>query len=520
MEQHRARVKKVRQKVIHFHDEDIPFRMWHGSTYSTRPSTRRSSAVVDVTFLNHIIDLDCEAKIVTVEPNVPMDMLVDFTLQQQLVPPVVLSTPGITVGGAFVGIGGDTSSFRFGSFDRIVTDCEVILANGDLVVSSDTPRQGRNLIDDMAISHGTLGVVTMLKISLVNAKPFVRIDYQPVTNIDKMLSGLWQEQHRMDLNFLEGLMFGPSSGVIISSRMYDPSQEREAPTIAKQGFTKATDPYFYMHAREVVSTGKPSSQLTPLKDYLFRYDRGGFWMGEEAFKYFNVPFNRFTRWLLDWYMHSRTIAHAYHRTGDFGLKYICKDFLLPNASEESDPEQYKEAKAFFDFLNQEWGHYPILLAPGLTTIKTLHGLLLPRSWTNRAKEANIRDDLTVVSVGVYGLGPPRRSEFIKLAQAMEQEADELLGFEWTYAIQFRDQTRFWNVFDKERYDSIRDAWGASKLTNIFTKLSHDWDAQSRVASLPQRLMAMFWGAWKFSALYAVASATLGGLYQKDYLLDK
>lgn len=41
-----------------------------------------------------------------------MDALVEATVKHGLVPPVVPEFPGITVGGAYNGTGGESSSFR------------------------------------------------------------------------------------------------------------------------------------------------------------------------------------------------------------------------------------------------------------------------------------------------------------------------------------------------------------------------------------------------------------------------
>ncbi|KAG6040080.1 hypothetical protein E4U41_001421 [Claviceps citrina] len=51
----------------------------------------------------------------------------------------------------------------------------------------------------------------------------------------------------------------------------------------------------------------------PLVDYLFRYDRGAFWVGKYSFRYFLTPFNRTTRFLLDRFMHTRVMYRVLAR---------------------------------------------------------------------------------------------------------------------------------------------------------------------------------------------------------------
>lgn len=56
---------------------------------------------------------------------------------------------------------------------------------------------------------------------------------------------------------------------------------------------------------------------TELIDFIFElnvfvfefvvYDRGGFWVGDSAFKYTMVPNTKLTRWFLDDFLHTRML---------------------------------------------------------------------------------------------------------------------------------------------------------------------------------------------------------------------
>jgi Delta24-sterol reductase len=74
-------------------------KIYHGSTNSTRAQKFEKDKFVDVSRLNRIIEINATEKYCLVEPNVPMDKLVEATLPHRLVPPVVMEFPGITVGG-------------------------------------------------------------------------------------------------------------------------------------------------------------------------------------------------------------------------------------------------------------------------------------------------------------------------------------------------------------------------------------------------------------------------------------
>ena len=99
METHKLVVSSLAAKVAQFSASKTPFRIYHGSTLSTRQSSRQRNQIIDVGSLNNVLQFDKARKTVLVEPNVPMDKLVERTLAQGLLPKVVMELPNITVGG-------------------------------------------------------------------------------------------------------------------------------------------------------------------------------------------------------------------------------------------------------------------------------------------------------------------------------------------------------------------------------------------------------------------------------------
>lgn len=117
MEEHEKQVASISAQVRSFREQGVKFRISHGSTNSTRPSaTRRDHNVIDLSALSRVLKVDKESRTAWVEPNVPMDRLVEETLKYGLVPPVVMEFPGITVGGGYAGTSGESSSFKYASF--------------------------------------------------------------------------------------------------------------------------------------------------------------------------------------------------------------------------------------------------------------------------------------------------------------------------------------------------------------------------------------------------------------------
>lgn len=117
---HDQAVARIAATVRKFYDQKEKFRIFHGSTTSTRQSQTRRENMVDATSMSRILKIDTERKVALVEPNVTMDCLVEATLKYDLIPPVVMEFPGITVGGGFSRTSGESSSFRYRFFDSLI----------------------------------------------------------------------------------------------------------------------------------------------------------------------------------------------------------------------------------------------------------------------------------------------------------------------------------------------------------------------------------------------------------------
>ena len=107
-----------------------------------------------------------------------MDWLIEETLKQRLVPPVVMELPAITVGGGVQGGAGESSSFKYGLFHDCCLEYEIVLGNGDVVIAS--PHKNSDLFFGTACSYGSLGIMTLVKLQIIPAKNFIRLTYHIV----------------------------------------------------------------------------------------------------------------------------------------------------------------------------------------------------------------------------------------------------------------------------------------------------------------------------------------------------
>jgi len=424
-----------------------------------------------------------------------MDSLVQATLQQGLLPLVVMEFPGITVGGGFAGTSGESSSFKYGVFDSTITWVEIVLANGDTVTASET--ENPDLFRGAAGSFGTLGVVTLLKVQLREAKSYVELTYQRTTSVPETIETIKGAMNNHENDYVDGILFGRDYGVVMTGRLTNQIR----PGTRLQRFTRARDPWFYIHVERVFArSSSPVVEAIPITDYLFRYDRGAFWTGAHAFKYFLTPFNRITRFFLDRFMHTRVMYHALHESG-LADQYIIQDLPFPFAT----------VQKAIEYIDAEFKIWPLWLCPLRNPRKGHRSLHVSAMGEDVATEG-------VLSIGVWGPGPKDHRKFIGANRRFEGKIYELGGIKVLYARTYYTEDEFWRVYDRQWYDSLRQKYHATTLPTVYDKVKADLDSKkaSTNPSVFVWLLRIFWSIWPFSGLYGVFQVLVGG----DYLLKE
>jgi FAD/FMN-containing dehydrogenase len=484
MDQHKDAVSKLAKEVSSFHTTKTPFWIYHGSTNCTRALTLSRSRIIDTSTLNHVLHISPKDMTVIAEPNVSMDVLVKETLTHGLIPPVIPEFPGITVGGAFSGTAGESSSFRYGYFDRTVKSVEIILANGEVVTASQEGERS-DLFNGAAGAFGTLGVLTLFEIQLVEARKYVELTYLPVEDAkDAIATMKCCTESGKEFDFVDGIQFSKSSGVVCVGRMTD-----TCTSTSLQTFSGAWDPWFYMHAQSYSSPGnrkKPLTDTIPLQDYLFRYDRGAFWMGKyyPLFQPWEWMNNRWARWFWDDFLHTRVLFQSMH-ISNRSQKFVIQDLGLP----------VETAEEFLEFVDEEFGIYPLWLCP----LKIGQEVNFQRIGGGNGKV----EEGMKLNIGVWGPGAEHFRTFVQDNRRLEKRLGELGGRKWLYAHTYYTEEEFWALYDRGEYEGLRGKYCAESLPDVFGKV------RSTETEFPRRdLKATCAGIW---------GHLLGGKVQ--YLLD-
>ncbi len=420
-----------------FYRSKVPFRIFHGSTNSTRILSFKKEEMLDVSDLNEILSVDTRTATAIVEPNVPMDRLVEATLKYGLLPPVITEFPGITVGGGIQGGAGESSSFKWGFFSQTVNWIEYVLGDGTVVKAS--PSEHADLFYGAAGSSGTLGVITAVEVQLIPAKKYVQLTYLPVDSFVTALQTL-QRCAGEAYDFVDGIMFGKDHGVIIVGTLSDTKEGKV------QRFSRARDPWYYLHAAHIDSKAQSVTESVPLTDYLFRYNRGAFWMGRYAFARFGIPFNALTRFVLNPVFNTRKLYQALQDSGA-SQEHIVQDLTLP----------LDTAEEFLEYSDATTGIYPLWLCP---VKPELRSPLL----------CNGLDTPLAINVGLWGPQIADYAKFKKLNKDIEAKLMELGGKKWMYAHTYYTEKEFWQIYDKRWYDALRKKYNATNLPTMYEKV--------------------------------------------------
>lgn len=438
IDNHDKAVAEIRNSIRSFYNNKQKFRVFHGSTTTTRSSDIDPMHMIDVSGLNEILEINVKDRYAVVESNVAMDQLVAATLKYGLVPPVVPELPAITVGGSVQGGAGESSSFKWGCFHETCLEYEVILGDGSLLNVSKSENQ--ELYDGMPCSYGSVGIVTKIKLSLIPAKPYVEINYLRVAGFQDVLESL-KNVCNSNVDFVDAIMFSKAEGVVIRGKY---SLESPLPLTTTR---RAKDEWYYLNVLNKLRKSQNFSELMPLEDYLFRYEKGAFWVARNGFEMFRLPYTRMTRMLFSSLVKNRTM-YAFLNSAKLSQQYLVQDVCIP----------IERTEEVLDYIDSSHSIYPLWLCP---LKPTFDSYLSPNA---------LSTDL-VINIGVWGKLDSDYARFMSKSIDFEDKVSECGGRKVLYGHVYQDKTNFWKSYDKKRYQELRRTYKAEQtLPDIYQKV--------------------------------------------------
>lgn len=460
LEQHKELVEKISSQIKEYlsSPNHKKLRFYHGSTNSTREQSANNEYYsIDISNFNDVLEINTEHKYALVEPNVPMDKLVKTTLEYSLLPPVVMEFPGITAGGAVNGATLEASSYKFGQFNDNCVEYEIILGNGDIVYA--TEKEYTDLFHGLAGSYGSLGLLTRIKVKLIPASPYIRTVFSLSGDYKQTVQQLKVETEKSNADFIDAIVFDKQNSVTISGYFHDAKDEKV------ETFSKASDMWFYERARKVLQDKKEYEEIIPITDFLFRYNRGAYWMGDYTFPLLHLPENRITKTLLNPFMNTRKMYDGLNAL-NVSQNFFIQDFYCP----------IENTVAFLQESEEKLNIFPLWICP-----------MKPATAPQKLSPSYIKTPV-IMDIGIWGQSKKYLRNPIELNKLFETYAKRANSRKMLYAHAYYSEEEFWKIYDKEWYDGLRKKYHAEKIFPDIWEKTH----------VPnQRYQEHFWkGVWQ------------------------
>ncbi len=216
---------------------------------------------VDLGRFNQPLAVDLVERTLDVQGLATYEDIVDFVLPYGLAPTITPELKHITVGGAIVGIGIESNSYRYGFVHDALMDADVLLPDGRVVLCS-ADNEHADLFHGLANSYGTLGYVLRARLRLRPARRYVALQTRAFTSAEDLVGALAAAVDDPSVDYLESLTYAKDRLYLTAGRDTDAAEE----VTSVYGST-----VFY---REV---SRPGALTLTTKDYFFRYDPEWFW---------------------------------------------------------------------------------------------------------------------------------------------------------------------------------------------------------------------------------------------------
>lgn len=451
---HERKVRKIQEQLL---NRKKKVALKENLSHTLRNGTyKKGLSHLDLNSMSEILELNQERKTIKVEPRVVIRTLTSFLYHYHLLLPVVPEFANITVAGAIMGAAIESSSFRFGQLSDQLLEAELLLATGEIVIA--TPEKYRELFYGMMGSYGTLAIGLSFTFQLIDAKPFVTLHFQniPYKQISDHLKTTNQD-------FLEAIVYSKEKTIKISGNLEE--RKTQLPLYRNN---RLYPWYFELAAKE------PTSLQMPLLDYLFRLDRGAFWMGKYLLSFplicqtllrydlFSLPnkirnFSKerssekgasfFIRLFFDTLFTSKALYKLWHQVPQSLSEelFFIQDFYVPISKFQTLLNEYMKTLELF----------PIWLCP------------IKNTQTPQVLSPNYQEEF-IIDIGLYGI--PKNSLSIPiLTHKLESELLRIGGKKMLYSYTYLDERSFATYYQDQK---LRDMFQAEQcFLSLYEKVT-------------------------------------------------
>lgn len=404
-----------------------PIRLGKSTSNLFRDRKKIQAQRLDVRDFNNVLHVDAADGYVEVEGMTPYVKLVAECLRHDVMPAVVPQLKSITIGGATVGCGIESASFRYGLVHETVQEAEILQADGRTVLCS-PDNEHRDLFYGLPNSYGTLGYALKLRLKVVPVKKYVRLTHIIFTDPDAYFTELARQCDCQDVDFVDGVVFGRNELVLTLGRFVN-----NAPYASDYTYKKI----YYRSLRE------RSEDYLTTEDYLWRWDTDWFWCSKNLLaqhplirrlygrsRLNSLTYTRIMRW------NSRMkVTHTFNKLAGIHAEPVIQDVEIP----------VENAPRFLAFYHDVIRFLPVWICPTRAYKKDVKFELY-----------RMNPEKLYINFGFWDVMRSRK----KLPpgyynRQIEEQAMTLGGMKSLYSDSYFTPDQFWRVYNKPAYDRLK-----------------------------------------------------------------
>lgn len=448
---HFKKIKEIQNILKNQDAHCVLKRNWMSNTLRNG-SYKKGKCEIDLLSFHQVIELNPDEQWIFVEPRITFEKLCQFTLKYKLLPPVVPEFKSITLGGAIMGTALESSSHKWGQVNDNALEYELLLGNGELVTAS--PSENTDLFFSIPGSYGTLALLTAVKLRLIPSKKYVKIH---LNKWDKLSDTVYHLTQPTDSDFLEGIIYSAHESFQLNGYLTD----HQPASLCK--LNHGWSPWYI----QLIQNSKSKEIDLSIEDYLFRFDRGAFWMGRyihsfwkmvQLICHFGIPkiekrslYPHFLfRFLFGWAFSSKKLYKIWHRVPNAVTEtlFFIHDFYTP----------FEKASDALHNLIQQTQIFPVWLCP-------VKGTMQPQILSPHYGKKNF------LNIGLYGI-PESSFSIPKLTSQLELDILKFGGKKMLYSFSYYSREIFSEIYQMDRYEQLRKKYHAEKrFPDLFTKVT-------------------------------------------------
>jgi FAD/FMN-containing dehydrogenase len=440
MSDYRARVEALQHK---WGDGPGVFRLAKrtiSNRFRYRTESRGVRPGVDLSDFHHVLRVDPEQLLLEAEGLTTMATAVDATFAQGLLPRVAPELKHITLGGATVGIGIESSGFQYGFLHDALVEADVLLPDGR-VLTCRADNEYADLFHALPNSYGTLGYILRVVLRLRPAMPFVHTRIYRFNEANAFLEAMRSAAERREDDFIEGLFFGDGRHFLLLSRLADNANPVDD-ILRKNIFYRLVQQRDHIHLHT--------------RDYIFRFDPEWFW---------NIPLSQPYQWF-------RRFAPARFRNSGFYARYAAWQQHLRTRLPWARPPNREP-------LIQDW-EVPWSAAAELMAFCLQHVALGHRPWAaipirplSRPTLYPVDPDILYFNLGSYCQVPrqPGKPPYHD-TRIIDDQCFALGGIKMLYSSTFLDRERFDRLYNGDAYHALKQKYDPqSRADTLYDKVA-------------------------------------------------